>query len=1041
MLGPRRLTGLLLLVFPATLGNAATITIGGLYTASWAPDDARGMQLAVDAVNADAALLSGHTLALAPRDDGGDGWAALRATCDLARAGVHAIVGPPWSSTSLAIAPLCEALAIPCISHSATSASLSDRAAYPYFARVRGPDTMQAAALVGIVESFSYTKICILHRDDDYGTQGAVETRKEAKRRGISVKFTEGFAAATSNATAAVTDAAAAGCRVFVMWCIECGKAMQSVRDAGYVSGGEYLWLMSEGCGTSESFDDSVHPGLLHALIGSLCLAPATPPGAGRAAFLQRWDTAANGQPSVTALYAYDAVLAAAHALGAAPAAAAAPPLAVDATGDACLPAPARTQGAWGSGAALRDALGGAAFQGATGGGADVALSASYERTTAAFTVTNVQSHRLDSGTFWEVGDVNVSESGGGGGGGRLTTRLAFHSTLQWGAAPGTPPPNDALLASVRVVIVISPPFNMIHPACADTCLETVTMSCGNQCYEGYSIDVLRRLVELAGFDGYEITHVRRGYGFTRVLRDFVAAGGYDFAAGDWTATASRSAFIDTSYPYYDTGLAIMKKKKAEAEQTEELFSPFNNTVWWTLLLYMLGFTLLIWFYEAGFESCAKWVRRCLHKPTRGAGNKVASIEEEEEKKPQKEKKKRRPHRGSVGAFAAMGMHMAELRRRDEEAQEGGWWVFHTLYGALTAFVRTPQISPVTVAGKILISGYMFSNFIIIAAYTATLAAHLTIKRIPKLDITGSESIGSPGSGKPISFDQVCLQSIGGSIDAYWHKTWGENAACFNCANGARPIYDTNPETNPGLADNGWTHELCVDEMRDPTSPVEYIVGDEAMIRYQVLTEDCDFEMVDKLFYLQGYSLMINPRKEFLSTALTTAILALREEQYLDDLNYKYFNKGTCTEEADATGADAKNELEQMSIEQFKGVGILFSTFALASVVAFACEKAFERKRAKFANSSGESPPPSGGESSGGEEESSNDGDAVKSDGKRGKEEPATTTPGGSSSSSSRVGGAEAAAAEAGAVPSHARDQSPQTSESHPVQPVEWDDL
>ncbi len=71
----------------------------------------------------------------------------------------------------------------------------------------------------------------------------------------------------------------------------------------------------------------------------------------------------------------------------------------------------------------------------------------------------------------------------------------------------------------------------------------------------------------------------------------------------------------------------------------------------------------------------------------------------------------------------------------------------------------------------------------------------------------------------------------------------------------------------------------------------------------------------------------------------------------------------------------------------------------------------------------------------------------MKSDGKRDKGEAATTTPGGNSSSRPRTSrvGAEAAAAEAGAAPKqrHARDQSPQTSASHPVQvkPVEWDDL
>ena len=79
-----------------------------------------------------------------------------------------------------------------------------------------------------------------------------------------------------------------------------------------------------------------------------------------------------------------------------------------------------------------------------------------------------------------------------------------------------------------------------------------------------------------------------------------------------------------------------------------------------------------------------------------------------------------------------------------------------------------------TTAGRVLAMGFMLSNFVILATYTAALAAHLTIQRMPEATITGMESIGAPGSGKPIEYHEVCLATIGGSVEGFWTKTWGE---------------------------------------------------------------------------------------------------------------------------------------------------------------------------------------------------------------------------------------------------------------------------
>lgn len=77
---------------------------------------------------------------------------------------------------------------------------LSDRNAYPYFARVVAPDTMQASAIAKIVNKFEWKNICILHRDDNYGIQGALATVANAKLNGINVISMKSYNHKTSDA-------------------------------------------------------------------------------------------------------------------------------------------------------------------------------------------------------------------------------------------------------------------------------------------------------------------------------------------------------------------------------------------------------------------------------------------------------------------------------------------------------------------------------------------------------------------------------------------------------------------------------------------------------------------------------------------------------------------------------------------------------------------------------------------------------------------------------------------------------------------------
>ena len=105
----------------------------------------------------------------------------------------------------------------------------------------------------------------------------------------------------------------------------------------------------------------------------------------------------------------YDAVLAAAHALHATPAAIAAP-YSIGA-GEPCLLNGGATLKPWAHGKALRDALATVSFVGVTSAPELLQLSSTFERDTMNYAIRNMQSLRLDDGAFVQVASGRCSDS------------------------------------------------------------------------------------------------------------------------------------------------------------------------------------------------------------------------------------------------------------------------------------------------------------------------------------------------------------------------------------------------------------------------------------------------------------------------------------------------------------------------------------------------------------------------------------------------------------------------------------------------------
>ena len=80
---------------------------------------------------------------------------------------------------------------IPQISYASTSAKLSDKSRYDYFARTVPPDFYQAKAIAEILRYFNWTYVSTVASEGDYGETGIEAFEQEARMRNICIATSE----------------------------------------------------------------------------------------------------------------------------------------------------------------------------------------------------------------------------------------------------------------------------------------------------------------------------------------------------------------------------------------------------------------------------------------------------------------------------------------------------------------------------------------------------------------------------------------------------------------------------------------------------------------------------------------------------------------------------------------------------------------------------------------------------------------------------------------------------------------------------------
>ncbi|XP_072540676.1 metabotropic glutamate receptor 2 [Salminus brasiliensis] len=170
------------------------------------------MLLALDKINQDDKILPGITLGAHILDTCSKDTYALEQSLEFVRASltkvddneytcpdgsyavhddiplaISGVIGGSYSDVSIQVANLLRLFQIPQISYASTSAKLSDKSRYDYFARTVPPDFYQAKAMAEILRYFNWTYVSTVASEGDYGETGIDAFQQEARALQICI--------------------------------------------------------------------------------------------------------------------------------------------------------------------------------------------------------------------------------------------------------------------------------------------------------------------------------------------------------------------------------------------------------------------------------------------------------------------------------------------------------------------------------------------------------------------------------------------------------------------------------------------------------------------------------------------------------------------------------------------------------------------------------------------------------------------------------------------------------------------------------------
>ncbi|XP_064632052.1 metabotropic glutamate receptor 3-like [Lineus longissimus] len=173
---------------------------------------------------------------------------------------VACVIGGAYSSVSIQVANLLRLFRIPQVSYASTSAALSDKGRFDYFARTLPPDTFQAKAMVDIVQYFNWTYVSTLASEGDYGENGIEFFIQEARAKNICIALQKKIPTA---ATAVTFDEIIVGllkqrnAKVVILFIREEDAVHLLAAATRQNCTDHFVWIASDGWGKQDTVKDN----------------------------------------------------------------------------------------------------------------------------------------------------------------------------------------------------------------------------------------------------------------------------------------------------------------------------------------------------------------------------------------------------------------------------------------------------------------------------------------------------------------------------------------------------------------------------------------------------------------------------------------------------------------------------------------------------------------------------------------------------------------------------------------------------------------
>uniref|UniRef100_A0A182RRE3 Uncharacterized protein n=1 Tax=Anopheles funestus TaxID=62324 RepID=A0A182RRE3_ANOFN len=427
----------------------------------------------------------------------------------------------------------------------------------------------------------------------------------------------------------------------------------------------------------------------------------------------------------------------------------------------------------------------------------------------------------------------------------------------------------------------------------------------GEPIWEGYCIDFLHQLSVVMNFD-YDLVSPRNG---TFGLRDAdgkwdglvgdLVVGEIDFAIASLKMTAEREEVVDFVAPYFEqTGILIAMRKPVRETSLFKFMTVLRLEVWLSILLAIVATAVMLWLLDKFSPYSAK-------------NNKDAYPYE----------------------------------CRNFTLKESFWF-------ALTSF--TPQgggEAPKALSGRTLVAAYWLFVVLMLATFTANLAAFLTVERMQ----TPVQSLEQLSRQSRIKYTVVkdsdthdYFRNMKNAEDVLY-QMWRNLTLSSGNDQAQYRVWDYPIKEQ-------YINILSAIESADPVVTAadgfrrvnEHLdadfafIHDSAEIRYEI-SRNCNFTEVGEVFAEQPYGIAVQ-QGSHLQDELSYFILELQKERYFESLTAKFWNNSARSQ------CPNTDDSEGITLESLGGVFIATLVGLALAMVTLLGEVIYYRRKENSRN-------------------------------------------------------------------------------------------